>query len=136
MTALLGPRRGGRRTTAQPWYSVARPALQARNGNATPGTLDPGDHWTYTCEVQTHAGQTRVDNVGAASAGDGSGHDASAEDTVTTTLTQPPAPAPPAQPTPPATTPATPAQPVVTQRTLPAKHVSRGPAVVRPKFTG
>ena len=103
---------------------VAPPALQAKNGDATPGTLDHGDDWTYTCQVQTKAGQTAVDNVADVHGSDGNGHDANDEDTFTTTLTQPVKPAPPVKPV----TPVTPAKPVVTPR--PGQGVS--PVRIRP----
>ena len=32
------------------------PVLQSKGADATPGTFDPGDAWTYTCSAET-AGQ-------------------------------------------------------------------------------
>jgi uncharacterized repeat protein (TIGR01451 family) len=37
-------------------------ALLSKNGDASPGSLDPGDTWTYTCSLQTAAGDTNVEN--------------------------------------------------------------------------
>jgi uncharacterized repeat protein (TIGR01451 family) len=76
------------------------PALLSTNGDATPASLDPGDTWTYTCQVQTHAGQTSVHNV-ASVQGSVGGRTVTASDDATTLLTQPPAqPASPAAPAP------------------------------------
>jgi uncharacterized repeat protein (TIGR01451 family) len=103
---------------------VAPPALQAKNGDATPGTLDPGDDWTYTCQVQTKAGQTAVHNVADVHGSDGNGHDANDEDTFDTTLTQPVKPKPPVKPV----APVKPVPPAVTPR--PGQGVS--PVRIRP----
>jgi hypothetical protein len=67
----------------------APPALQAKTGDATPNTLDPGDHWTYTCDVQTQLGQTSVVNTAQDQGTDQNGKVVTAQDTFTTTLTQP-----------------------------------------------
>src|SRR4051794_2807325 len=116
----------------------AAPALQSTNGDATPDVLDPGDHWTYTCQVQTAAGQTSVVNVADVQGTDEHDKVVTDEDTFTTTLTQP---TPPSNPTPPSTpvapvvTPAAvaPAQQVagVTQTSRPARGTAalRGPRV-------
>jgi hypothetical protein len=37
-------------------------SLVSKNGDASPGSLDPGDVWTYTCSLQTTAGDTSVEN--------------------------------------------------------------------------
>ncbi|HUR85905.1 MAG TPA: hypothetical protein VMY78_11210, partial [Solirubrobacteraceae bacterium] len=80
----------------------APPLLTSKNGDSTPDRLDPGDSWSYTCRVQTLAGQTKVDNVGSVTAKDSfGGREVSGSDPATTALTQPPAPAP----APPATLP-------------------------------
>jgi hypothetical protein len=76
----------------------APPALQAKNGDPTPSALDPGDHWTYACQVQTQAGQTGVDNTATVTGTDSNGHTVSAQDTFSTTLSQPAAPAQGASP--------------------------------------
>jgi len=68
----------------------APPALQSKNGDGSPATLDTGERWTYTCQVQTAAGQTRVDNVAQATGTDHNGHSASAQDDAVTQLVQPP----------------------------------------------
>jgi hypothetical protein len=107
------------------------PALQSTNGDATPGTLDPGDRWTYTCRVQTAAGQTSVVNVGDVTGTDENGKVVTDEDSFTTTLTQP---TPPSNPTPPSTPVApqsAPAQQVAgvtaTSRTARGTAALRGP---------
>ncbi|HVF80163.1 MAG TPA: hypothetical protein VNA28_17855, partial [Solirubrobacteraceae bacterium] len=80
----------------------APPMLSSKNGDSTPGQLDPGDRWTYTCTVQTLVGQTVVNNVGTVTGTDSfSGHDVTDDDPATTQLTQPPV-APPPPPPPPA----------------------------------
>ena len=58
------------------------PTLLTKDGDGSPGTLDPGDHWTYVCQVQLGADDAR--NVAAVSATDGSGHDAGATADATT----------------------------------------------------
>ncbi len=77
----------------------APPVLGTTNADTTPGQLDPGDTWTYTCTVQTLVGQTAVDNVGIVTATDSyGGQEVTDDDPATTQLTQPPVvtPAPPA----------------------------------------
>ncbi len=79
----------------------APPALTTTNGDATPGQLDPGDHWSYTCLVRTAVGETQVVNVGVVTAKDSfGGHVVTDQDEVVTVLTAPavvtPAPTPPA----------------------------------------
>jgi hypothetical protein len=82
----------------------APPMLTTKNGDASPGQLDPGDAWTYTCSVQTVSGQTLVDNMGVVSGTDSyGGHVVTARDPAITTLSSPPPPPPP--PPPPAVTP-------------------------------
>jgi uncharacterized repeat protein (TIGR01451 family) len=98
----------------------APPALVATNGDTTPGQLDPGDRWAYTCRVRTLAGQTQVSNIGVVTATDSfGGRQVTASDGAATTLTAqvaqvaqaaaeapadpaPTASDPPAGPTPPA----------------------------------
>src|SRR4051812_6436510 len=111
----------------------AAPALQSSNGDATPDVLDPGDRWTYTCQVQTAAGQTSVVNVADARGTDENGKVVTDEDTFTTTLTQP---QPPSNPQPPVIPPVTPT--VTPQATAPAQQVAgvtarapRGTAALR-----
>ncbi|MEA2248122.1 MAG: hypothetical protein QOH46_2651 [Solirubrobacteraceae bacterium] len=91
----------------------AAPALQSTNDDATPGTLNPGDRWTYTCQVQTAAGQTSVVNVADVKGTDENARVVTDEDSFTTTLTQP---APPSIPTPPSTP--------VTPQSAPAQQVA------------
>ena len=95
------------------------PALQSTNGDATPGSLDPGDTWTYTCQVQTQAGQTSVHNV-ATVQGSVGGKTATAASSADTVLTQPPPP--------PATPPATPVTPAPQVVVSPTNIVSPGSA--------
>jgi hypothetical protein len=119
---------------------AAAPALQSTNGDATPGVLEPGDTWTYTCQVQTAAGQTSVVNVADVKAADQNGRAVTDEDTFTTTLTQPPSTTSTTSTTTPASTPVAtttstlapaPAQQVagVTQSSRPARGTAalRGP---------
>jgi hypothetical protein len=109
----------------------APPALQAKNGDATPTTLDPGDHWTYTCSVQTQLGQTSVVNTGYVKGTDMSGQVAKDQSTATTTLTQPPTPQPPSTPVPPQTPTAqvvAPQQAVSPARATPGSARLRGPS--------
>src|SRR3954447_14474570 len=111
----------------------AAPALQSTNGDATPDVLDPGDRWTYTCQVQTAAGQTSVVNVADVQGTDENGKVVTDEDTFTTTLTRP---QPPSNPQPPVTPTVTPT--VTPQATAPAQQVAgvtaraaRGTAALR-----
>ena len=64
-------------------------ALIGVGGDTTPASLDPGDVWTYSCSVQTVAGQTAVHNVGTVTGCDQIGGCVNAQDTADTTLTQP-----------------------------------------------
>jgi hypothetical protein len=101
---------------------AATPVRTSVNGDATPETLEPGDHWTYTCAVQTQAGQTQVVNVADVRGTDEHDHTVTDEDTATTTLTQP---VPPSNPTPPAAT-VTPAAAVApAQRVAGVQQASR-----------
>jgi hypothetical protein len=99
--------------------------LQGKNGDASPSSFDPGDHWTYSCQVQTQAGQTRVDNTATVTGTDCKGHTVTAQDTFPTTLTQPAQPQP-AQPQTPSQTAGT----TTPGTTTPQIQVS--PARVRP----
>ena len=72
----------------------APPALTSKGGDLTPSTLDPGETWTYTCQVQTQTGQTQVVNEATVRGTDANGHTAEAQDTHTTALTQPVVPVP------------------------------------------
>jgi hypothetical protein len=109
---------------------AAAPVRSSVNGDATPDTLEPGDHWTYTCQVQTQAGQTQVVNGADVRGTDEHDRTVTDEDTFTTTLTQP---APPSSPIPPAT-PATTVAPVAAQQVAgvqQASRPSRGTAALR-----
>jgi len=79
---------------------AAAPALQSTGADASPGSLDPGDGWTYTCQVVTTAGQTSVPNVGVVRGTDQFGHTVEAQSPFTTTLHQTASPPPPASPGP------------------------------------
>jgi hypothetical protein len=109
----------------------AAPALRSTNGDATPDVLNPGDHWTYGCSVQTAPGQTSVVNVADVKGTDENGKVVTDEDTVTTTLTQPPStPQPPVTVTPTVTPQATaPAQQVAGVTTV--SRARRGTAALR-----
>ena len=72
----------------------APPQLAGKGADQTPDTLDPGDSWTFTCTVQSQAGQTRIDNVATVTGSDGR-DTATASDTQATTLEQPATPTPP-----------------------------------------
>ena len=39
------------------------PVLVSKNGDSSPGTLDPGDTWTYSCSKKTTAGADCVPSV-------------------------------------------------------------------------
>jgi hypothetical protein len=103
----------------------AAPVLDSTNGDASVGSLDPGDRWTYTCTVQSAAGQTSVVNVADVKGTDENGRVVSDEDALTTTLTQPETPV-----TPPAPEPvATPApEPVATPAPEPVAMPAAAPA--------
>jgi uncharacterized repeat protein (TIGR01451 family) len=80
----------------------APPMLTTKNGDATPGQLDPGDTWTYTCTVRTLSTQTVVNNIGVVTGTDSyGGRVVRDDDPAITTLAQPPV-APPPPPPPPA----------------------------------
>ncbi|HTN23396.1 MAG TPA: hypothetical protein VL120_05380, partial [Solirubrobacteraceae bacterium] len=69
----------------------APPVLVSTNGDASPGQLDPGDSWAYTCRVRTLVGQTQVENVGVVTGTDSfGGREVTASDPATTVLTAPP----------------------------------------------
>jgi uncharacterized repeat protein (TIGR01451 family) len=64
------------------------PPLRASTGSdTTPGTLDPGDAWIYTCSVPSVAGQTAIHNVADVSGKDVHNRTAQAQATADTLLT-------------------------------------------------
>ena len=65
---------------------AATPTLVSRNGDTSPGSLDPNETWSYTCSVPTAAGQTFVHNVGCVAGVTAAGQTASACDDADTTL--------------------------------------------------
>jgi uncharacterized repeat protein (TIGR01451 family) len=67
----------------------APPALVSKNGDTSPGSLDPDETWTYQCIVQTAVGQTVVNNIGVVNGTDFNGNKASAQDGADTALAQP-----------------------------------------------
>ncbi len=69
---------------------AAAPAGPATGGDATPGSLDPGDRWVYTCTAPT-AGQSAGTFVNRAkvTARDANGRQVSDADAFATTLTAP-----------------------------------------------
>jgi uncharacterized repeat protein (TIGR01451 family) len=60
--------------------------LIGKGGDTSPASLDPGDTWTYSCSVQTTAGQTSIHNVGSVTGCDQYGKCVSAEDPADTVL--------------------------------------------------
>lgn len=60
------------------------PALLTKNGDPSPATLDPGDRWSYVCQVQLGPGVTEARNAAAVSATDVDGHPATAAGEATT----------------------------------------------------
>ncbi len=67
----------------------APPALVSINGDASPGSLDPGERWTYACRVQTATSDTQVINTGSVTGTDSNGRQVTAQDTATTQLVGP-----------------------------------------------
>ena len=74
-------------TVSDPQCVAPGPVLRSANGDQTPATLDPGDRWTYDCQVSTTTSQARVDNVATVTATDLAGRAASAGATLSTLLT-------------------------------------------------
>ena len=60
--------------------------LIGKGGDATPGSLDPGDTWTYSCSVQTAVGQTSIHNVATVTGCDQFGKCVNANDAADTIL--------------------------------------------------
>lgn len=63
--------------------------LLGKGGDASPGSLDPGDVWTYTCSVQTAAGDTGVENHATVEGSDVLGKVVDSAAAATTVLSQP-----------------------------------------------
>jgi uncharacterized repeat protein (TIGR01451 family) len=63
--------------------------LVSKNNDASPGALDPGDTWTYTCSVQTLVTDKSIHNVANVTAKDPAGTSATATDDATTALLAP-----------------------------------------------
>ena len=82
---------------------------EVRTGaNASDATLDPGETWTYACGMPTQVGQTIAENTATATGTNGDGKSATATDSASIPLTQPPAGDPPGTPpagNPPSSTP-------------------------------
>jgi len=74
-------------SVSDPQCVAPGPVLRSVNGDETPATLDPGDRWSYDCQVSTTTSQTRVDNAASASATDVAGRAASAIAQLSTLLT-------------------------------------------------
>ena len=68
---------------------LCTPVLSTKNNDATPNSLDPGDKWTYTCDVQTQAGATLVHNTANVEGTSDHGKKVTSTDTADTTLEQP-----------------------------------------------
>jgi uncharacterized repeat protein (TIGR01451 family) len=60
--------------------------LTSKNGDTSPGTLDPGDVWTYSCSVQTGANDSAIHNVATVTGCDKIGGCVNAQDSADTTL--------------------------------------------------
>jgi len=80
------------------------PELLSKGGDTTPGTLDPGDRWTYGCSSATAAGAdcapTTVPNTGVVTGTTG-GITVTDDDSISTILLCPDGPGPPPPPEPP-----------------------------------
>ena len=63
--------------------------LVGKSGDASPGTLDPGDVWTYTCSAQSSTNDTSIHNVATVVGTDVAGHTVNDTDDADTTLTSP-----------------------------------------------
>jgi uncharacterized repeat protein (TIGR01451 family) len=63
--------------------------LLGKGGDATPASFDPGDVWTYTCSLQTAAGDQSVENHASAEATDQLGKVVASADVATAVLSQP-----------------------------------------------
>jgi hypothetical protein len=55
---------------------VGAPVLLTKDGDASPGALDPGDRWTFVCQMQV--GDAGARNVATVTATDAAGREASA----------------------------------------------------------
>jgi hypothetical protein len=80
------------------------PELTSKEGDATPGTLDPGDTWNYGCSRATASGgddcePRRVSNTGTVT-GTVTGTTVQDDDSIETILLCPDHPVPPIPPTP------------------------------------
>jgi hypothetical protein len=113
------------------------PELVGKGGDATPGTLDPGDTWTYSCSRKTTAAADCTPSVlpnTATVTGEAGGASAGDEVSIATSLTcpptpptpQPPPPQPPA-PQPPAPQPPAPQPPAPQPPAPPSPLVPPGP---------
>jgi uncharacterized repeat protein (TIGR01451 family) len=65
------------------------PVNVSKGGDGTPGQLDPGDTWTYTCQVQSQLGQSQVVNTGQVDGTDRGGKTVTSSSQATTVLVQP-----------------------------------------------
>ena len=63
--------------------------LLGKGGDLSPGSLDPGDVWTYTCSLQTAAGDTGVENHATVVGQDALGEVVDSAAAATTVLSQP-----------------------------------------------
>jgi uncharacterized repeat protein (TIGR01451 family) len=63
--------------------------LLGKGGDASPGALDPGDTWTYTCSVQTAVGDQGVENHATVEGKDELGKVVDSAAAATTVLSQP-----------------------------------------------
>jgi uncharacterized repeat protein (TIGR01451 family) len=79
----------GNVNVSDPQCNGAPVTLVSKNGDGSPGTLDPGDSWTYNCSVQTSSSDTAVHNVATVVGTDTNGNKVQASDTADTTLNPP-----------------------------------------------
>jgi uncharacterized repeat protein (TIGR01451 family) len=75
---------------SDPQCNGAPVTLIGKNGDASPGSLDPGDVWTYTCSVQTAVGDQSVENHATVEGKDQLGKVVDSASAATTVLSQPP----------------------------------------------
>ena len=68
-----------------------QPTLVSKNGDTSPGSLDPGDKWNYTCSHLTTTSESSVTNVATVTGTDRNGRKATDTDQIVTNLQAQPA---------------------------------------------
>ena len=63
-----------------------QPTLVSKNGDTSPGSLDPGDKWNYTCSHLTTTSESSVTNVATVTGTDRNGRKATDTDQIVTNL--------------------------------------------------